>query len=186
MEWYLNSSLIGSFFSVKFIHDGLRPDFFSKRPNFFWLDCWQGTWRGSWSRRGRCSRRVPWACSCGHPSGQPQHPTRQCWGSGSRFLGSVCFWASWIRILLSSSKNKKKNLDSNCFVTSLWLFILENVPSKSNKQFFVGVLKVKDESMQDPDPDTLVRGTDPRIRIRTRNVTDPQHFYQDFTMSLIF
>ncbi len=40
----------------------------------------------------------------------------QCCGSGS--VGSVCFWASWIRILLSSSKNSKKNLDSYCFVTS--------------------------------------------------------------------
>jgi hypothetical protein len=28
-------------------------------------------------------------------------------------------------ILLSSSKNSKKNLDSYCFVTSLWLFIFE-------------------------------------------------------------
>jgi hypothetical protein len=39
-------------------------------------------------------------------------------------------------ILLSSSKNSKKNLDSYCFVTSFGLFILKyvNVPSKSNKQ----------------------------------------------------
>ncbi len=28
-------------------------------------------------------------------------------------------------ILLSSSKNSKKNLDSYCFVNSLWLFIFE-------------------------------------------------------------
>ncbi len=43
----------------------------------------------------------------------------------------------WIRILLSPSKKSKKNLDSYCFVTSFWLFILENdvrVPSRSNKQ----------------------------------------------------
>jgi len=35
--------------------------------------------------------------------------------------GSVCFWATWIRIriLLLSSKNSKKNLNSYCFVTSL-------------------------------------------------------------------
>jgi hypothetical protein len=26
----------------------------------------------------------------------------------SRIVGSVCFWAFWIRILLSSSKNSKK------------------------------------------------------------------------------
>ncbi len=54
--------------------------------------------------------------------------------SGS--TGSTCFWASriqirvhlsevWIRIriLLSSSRNSKKNLDFYCFVTSFWLFI---------------------------------------------------------------
>jgi hypothetical protein len=32
--------------------------------------------------------------------------------------------------------------------------------------FFVGVLKVNDEKKQDPDP--VVRGMDPRIRIRTK------------------
>jgi hypothetical protein len=42
-------------------------------------------------------------------------------------------------ILLSSSKNSKKNLDSYCFVTSFGRFIFEklctvDVPSKSNKQ----------------------------------------------------
>jgi hypothetical protein len=40
-------------------------------------------------------------------------------------------------ILLTSSKNNKKNLDSYCFATSFGLFIFENdvnVPSKSNKQ----------------------------------------------------
>jgi hypothetical protein len=33
-------------------------------------------------------------------------------------LSDSCFWASWIRILLLSSKNSKKNLDYYCFVTS--------------------------------------------------------------------
>ena len=40
-------------------------------------------------------------------------------------------------IILSSSKNSKKNLDSYCFVTSIGLLSLKNyvnVPSKSNKQ----------------------------------------------------
>jgi hypothetical protein len=40
-------------------------------------------------------------------------------------------------IILLSSKNSKKNLDSYCFVTSFGLFIFENdvnVSSKSNKQ----------------------------------------------------
>ncbi len=71
---------------------------------------------------------------------------------------SICFWVSWIRIwirqseeririLLSSSKNSKKNLDSYCFVTSFWLFIWTNdvhVPSNSSKQ--------KNFKWQDPDP----------------------------------
>ncbi len=52
------------------------------------------------------------------------------------WIHTVCFWASWIRIrihwsevwiriLLSPSKNSKKNLDSYCFVTSFWLFFFE-------------------------------------------------------------
>jgi hypothetical protein len=43
----------------------------------------------------------------------------QCYGSGSGSVGSVFFGTSWIRILLSLSKNCKKNLYSYCFVTSL-------------------------------------------------------------------
>jgi hypothetical protein len=42
-------------------------------------------------------------------------PAQQCCGSGSETgsTGSTCFWTSWIRIriLLSLSKNSKKNLD---------------------------------------------------------------------------
>ncbi len=49
------------------------------------------------------------------------NPLRQFCGSGS--VGSVCFCTSWIQILISSSKNSKKNLDSYCFVTSFWLYI---------------------------------------------------------------
>jgi hypothetical protein len=40
-------------------------------------------------------------------------------------------------VLLSSSKNSKKNIDSYCFVTSTTFFILKNdlnIPSKSNKK----------------------------------------------------
>ncbi len=48
----------------------------------------------------------------------------QCCGSES--VGSICFWAFRIRILQSSSKNSKKNINYYCFVTSLWLFIFEN------------------------------------------------------------
>jgi hypothetical protein len=84
----------------------------------------------------------------------------QCCGSGSKSgsgsTGSTCFWASririhysevwtrirlwiWIRIriLLSSCKNSKKNLDSYYFVTLFDFLSLKNdvnVASKSNKQ----------------------------------------------------
>ena len=66
---------------------------------------------------------------------------RQCCGSGS-----TCFWANririhqsevWIRILLLSCKNSKKNLDSYYFVTLFDFLSLKNdvnVASKSNKQ----------------------------------------------------
>jgi hypothetical protein len=105
---------------------------------------------------------------------------QQCSGSGSESgSGSTCFWASririhlsevWIRnrlrILLSSCKNSKKNLDSYYFVTLFDFLSLKNyvnVPSDSNKQknvfkkiVFVGILKVNDEKsrirIQDPDP----------------------------------
>jgi hypothetical protein len=36
------------------------------------------------------------------------------------------------------------------------------------KYSFVGVLKINDENMQDPNPDPLVRGMDQRIRIHTK------------------
>ncbi len=54
---------------------------------------------------------------------------------------------SWIRlrILLSPRKNNKKNLDSYCFLTSLWLFILE-------KWCFVASTNIKQKNFPDPDP----------------------------------
>jgi hypothetical protein len=74
----------------------------------------------------------------------------------------ICFWPMFLyvwavlRILQSSSKNCKKNLDSYCFVTFFYFLSLKNdvnVPSKSNKQknfeqnsFFVDVLTVNDEN----------------------------------------
>jgi hypothetical protein len=62
--------------------------------------------------------------------------------------GSISQIEVWIRILLSPSKNCKRNLDSYCFVASFWLFISlkndVNVPLKSNKQKnftnFLGIL----------------------------------------------
>jgi hypothetical protein len=67
------------------------------------------------------------------------HAYVQCCGSGSESgsTGSTCFWVSRIRILLSSLKNNKKNLDSHYFVTLFYFLSLKNdvnVPSKSNKQ----------------------------------------------------
>jgi hypothetical protein len=56
--------------------------------------------------------------------------TSHRYGSGSRIL-------LWIRILLSSCKNSKKNLDSYYFVTLFDFLSLKNdvnVASKSNKQ----------------------------------------------------
>ncbi len=79
-----------------------------------------------------------------------------------------------IRILLSSCKNSKKNLDSYHFVTLFDFLSLKNdvnVPSKSNTQkklckklVFCWHLEGLWRKLQDPDP--LVRGMDPRIRIR--------------------
>jgi hypothetical protein len=89
-----------------------------------------------------------------------------CWG-----FGSVCFLGLLdpdslirevrIQTLLSSSKNSKKNLDSYCSVTSLWLSILEKLCKK-----------------QDREP--LIRGTDPRDQYQ--NVTDPQHCHPFHTV----
>ncbi len=69
---------------------------------------------------------------------------------------AVSFWASWIQILPSSSKNSEKNLYFYCTVLWLHYDFLSlksdvNKPSKCRKQkilgnlFFVGVLKVTDE-----------------------------------------
>ncbi len=99
------------------------------------------------------------------------------WGS---WTWSVCFWAfrirfriRWsqvrlrLRILPSSSKNSKKNLDFYCFVTSLWLFIFEEWCK------FTGIPNL--------DPDPYVSGPSGSVSQRYwhpdpyQNVTDPQH-----------
>ncbi len=63
----------------------------------------------------------------------------------------------WPRILPSSSKNSKKNLDFHCFVTSYDLLFLKNDVSvpvfRIRIRMFLGL------------PDPLVRAADPRIRI---------------------
>ncbi len=94
---------------------------------------------------------------------------------------SICFSQVLrirIRILLLSSKFSKKNLDSYCFVTSLWLFIFENdvnVALKNNKQ---KKLKIschpeghwRKKPDQDPDSIPLVTGTG-------QNIMDPQRCF---------
>ncbi len=70
---------------------------------------------------------------------------QQCCGSGS--VGPICYWDSRIRIHLgrytdpdpsiSSSKNSKKNIDSYCFVTSLWLFIFEKLCKWTFKKWVI-------------------------------------------------
>ncbi len=97
----------------------------------------------------------------------PHHSLKQCCGSGT-----VCFWTTWIRIrhyfvririLPSTSKKSKKNLDFYYFVTAFWLFISEsdnwykNVPSKliCKKTYLLASchpLTKKADPNPDPDP----------------------------------
>ncbi len=73
----------------------------------------------------KCTKFQCFRQCCGSESGSSDPNVFGPPGSGSRFIsqryGSGS--GSGIRILLSSSKNSKKNLDSYCFVTSFWLFI---------------------------------------------------------------
>jgi hypothetical protein len=105
---------------------------------------------GTWQQDGgHCLRKTELPTLCGRPgaggsgreSSQLEHlfvpkSYKQCFGSGS--TGCTCFWAIrihlsevWtrirLRILISSSKNSKKNLDSYCFVTSFGLFVFEKL-----------------------------------------------------------
>ncbi len=79
----------------------------------------------------------------------------------------------WIRILLSSSESSKKNLDSYCFVTSLWLFILEKrcnctVPSKSRKtRISRKTFKWKDLNPEGPKPNVSC-GSDKLVEMNER------------------
>ncbi len=81
----------------------------------------------------------------------------QCCGSGS--VGSIWFLTSWIRILLSSSKNSKKNLDSYCFCDFFLNFYLWKIITMylqkviSRKTFFLKLVFCW--RLQGPDPDPL-------------------------------
>ncbi len=78
------------------------------------------------------------------------HQAEQCCGSGS--VGSICFWASWIRILLSESGSRSffhqaKIVRKTLVFTVLWILFdflsLKNdvnVPSKSNNNYIISFL----------------------------------------------
>ena len=100
---------------------------------------------------------------------EKQSYKKQCCGSGSGSVGSFCHQAKIVR---------KVYLDSYCFATSLWLFIFENnvnITSKSSKQKIIFLLpswrsltKIAERSLTKiAGSGSLVRGTDPRIQIRT-------------------
>jgi hypothetical protein len=113
---------------------------------------------------------------------------KQCCRSGAGSAGSLCFF-TWIRNQIHFTQvarsesgffHQAKIVRKTLIPTVFWL-ILDflsskndvNEPSKSNKQenFFTEIvfcwhLEVQWRKQQDPDP--LVRGMDPRIRI-TRN-----------------
>ncbi len=120
-------------------------------------------------------------------------------------IRTICYWASRsgsISIRYGSSSgyfcHQAKLLWKTWTPTVLWhlydfLSLKKkdvNVASKSTyriKQKIwehfspVPTLKVTDENsrirMRGSDPDPLVRGTDPRIRIQIRTKTDPQHCF---------
>ncbi len=84
-----------------------------------------------------------------------------------------------IRILISSSKNRKNNLDSYCLVISFCLFIFKKIMSMYLQKvirrfflylFFVGILKFNDENSRIRIQIRIrfIRGMDPRIRIHTK------------------
>ncbi len=119
----------------------------------------------------------------------------QCCGSGSE-SGFTCFWASWIRIrihsseawiririLLSFSKNSKKNIDFYCFVASLWLFTFEKLCKSTfknmQKNFFYiifllaswrSMMKIKGSGTISQRHGSADLDPDPH-----QNVMDPQH-----------
>ncbi len=86
-----------------------------------------------------------------------------CCGSGFGSVGSVCVWSSRIpksqkriRLLPSSSKNSKKNLDFYCWPLNEFLPLFRIRIRIRKTRMFLGL----------PNPDPLDRGTNLRIRIR--------------------
>ncbi len=115
------------------------------------------------------------------------HSIFQCSGSAS-----VCFWTSWIhiricnlivrsriRILPSTSKKIKKSLDFYCFVTSFWLFILEEWwkmnlrKGISTKNYFLfASWRSLTKRAGSGSGSAFASGS-----VRYQNVTDPEHCY---------
>ncbi len=101
-----------------------------------------------------------------YPLVQAWISSKQCSGSGSisqRYgSGSGSFY--------HQAKIVRKNLIPNVLWLLLDFLSLQNdvnVPSKSNKQiFFLFVFEGQWRKSQDPDPNPLVTGMDPRTRIR--------------------
>ncbi len=89
-----------------------------------------------------------------------------------------------LRILISSSKNSKKNLDSHCFVTFFDFLPLKNnvnVASKSNKEkiIFTCHLECHRWKKQDPNPYPLlevrIRKTGCYLRLRGAGIVSERH-----------
>ncbi len=125
IEWYVYLYWILESDSARKILDGSMPAF-KKQIIFAFLppsQCASGWLRRESGSKGWTHWNQQRRTSFRSRKEQPTHffnITKQNSGSGS-----TCFWASRIRILLSSSKNSKKNLDSYCLVTSFGLFIFE-------------------------------------------------------------
>ncbi len=105
---------------------------FSKEECLEWNDI--GICRGQTGRKKLQTKNVT-----GKPLLQIPIRIRMFWASRIR----IYWYKIRIRILLSSSKNSKKNLDSYCFfVTSLWLFILEKWFKCSFKKYKLKDLQI--------------------------------------------
>ena len=135
-----------------------------------------------WNKRTSCKKNC---CQCSFDfsfkklcSNGPRW-TMQCFGSGS-----VCFWASGVRILLSTSKKIEINQDFYCFVNSEWHVIFEDwslcasctARNKQKKLIFVGILKANAKKRRSRSR-ILIRNPvygskDPDLY---ENVTNPEH-----------
>ncbi len=125
----------------------------------------------------RIRNRIRWICmSLGLPDPDPL-----VWGT---------VWISIrLQILLSSSKNRKKNLDSYCFVTYSWLLIFEKwckynckkygtvISKKTLKtKLLVAILKVTRNGSEPGSVNKMYWSPDPDLY---QKITDPQHWLEE-------